>query len=169
MNEKKAKKAMVVQVEDGKSFPESLAGRWAEGPMGGSREFVLKKDGTLESVVIGLGGERIKPGEITKVPLITGEGVFEPGTWYVSYSAKEKQLYVEINIKHFKMQAGANVVEGNLREVFFGKVSEDGTKWETTYTSYPEYYVTTDVIKKKSLKEDQGYFEEEMTFYHYKD
>ena len=89
-----------VIIEGGGEFPEFLVGRWKADKY--DWQFVFEPDGAISSAVISLGRVRMKPGEITTVPMkMGGKGVFEPGKWMVHYAPAARDLTVEISLKNF--------------------------------------------------------------------
>jgi len=135
-------KAMDVIIEGGESFPDFLAGTWKAET--GGWEFVLEPDGTISSAVISLGRVRLKPGQVTTVPMqMGGEGIFKPGPWTVQYSYEQRQLIVDIKIEDFRVQLGEGVVKGRTQDVFVGAITGDGRLWWAERFSYPEYIADT--------------------------
>lgn len=135
-------KAMDVIIEDGESFPEFLVGTWKA--QSGGWEFAFEPDGTLSSAVVSLGRVRIKPGQVTTVPMLMGgEGIFKPGPWTVQYSYEQRQLIVDIKIEDFRVQLGEGVVKGRTQDIFVGAISGDGRLWWAERFSYPEYIADT--------------------------
>jgi hypothetical protein len=123
-------------------FPDFLVGRWkAEN---GAWEFVFEPDGTISSALVSLGRTRLKPGQVTTVPMqLGGKGVFEPGLWTVQYSQEQRELIVEIAIDNFRVELGDSVVRGRTRDFFVGSVSKDGRLWSAERLSFPEYVADT--------------------------
>jgi hypothetical protein len=135
-------KAVDVIIEGGDSFPDFLAGTWKAD--NGGWEFVFEPDGTISSAIVSLGRVRIKPGEVTTVPmLLGGKGVFKPGPWTVQYSYEQRQLIVDIKIESFRVELGESVVKGRTQDVFVGSISGDGRLWWAERFTYPEYIADT--------------------------
>ncbi|HML76498.1 MAG TPA: hypothetical protein PKB02_18545 [Anaerohalosphaeraceae bacterium] len=153
-------KNLYVTIENGSAFPEYLVGTWIqEGDQ--KRAFTFTSDGKLESIVLGLGQVKLKPGQVTTISLKNdGQGVFYPGVWTASYDSKTRQLGIEINIDSFKMQMGQQIVEGKMKELFIGTISEDGTMWNAQYICFPEYYATTETVEKKLIVSSEDMQEE---------
>ncbi len=108
--------AMEVIIEGGESFPDFLVGTWRADE--GGWEFVFEPDGTISSAVISLGRVRLKPGQVTTVPMqLGGKGVFKPGPWTVQYSYEQRQLIVDIKIEDFRAELGEGVVKGKAQAV----------------------------------------------------
>ena len=59
-----------VIIEGGGEFPEFLVGVWKADKNGW--EFVFEPDGSISSAVISFGRVRMKPGEVTTVPMKMG-------------------------------------------------------------------------------------------------
>jgi hypothetical protein len=138
----RSEKAVDVIIEGGESFPDFLAGTWKADK--GGWEFVFEPDGTISSAVVSLGRVRIKPGEVTTVPmLLGGKGVFKPGPWTVQYSYEQRELIVDIKIESFRVELGESVVKGSTQDVFVGSISGDGRLWWAERFSYPEYIADT--------------------------
>ena len=123
-------------------FPASMAGQWKADQ--GGWEIVFEPDGTISSAVISFGKINVVPGQVTTIPMRKGgQGVVEPDLWTVQYSQESRELVVEIRMKNFRMELGDNLVEGNLRDLLIGEVSEDGQSWRADWISYGDYIVTT--------------------------
>jgi hypothetical protein len=134
--------AVEVIIEGGQSFPDFLVGTWKAER--GGWEFVFEPDGTLSSAVVSLGRVRLKPGQVTTVPMqMGGEGVFRPGPWAVQYSYEQRELIVDIKIEQFHIELGESVVKGRTQDIFVGSVSGDGRLWWAERFSYPEYIADT--------------------------
>jgi len=131
-----------VIIDGDEGFPEFLVGRWKADKNGW--EFVFEEDGAISSAVITLGKVRMKPGQVTTVPMKKGgKGIYEPGEWLVQYTAAERELIVKISLKNFHLELGENVIEGNSIDVFAGQVSEDGDYWPVEWTTFPRYTAHT--------------------------
>jgi len=132
-----------VLIDGDESFPAVMAGRWKDKSQGW--EFVFEPDGSISSAVIyPLGKITVIPGQTTVVPMKKGgKGVYEPGKWFVQYSPKTRELAVEVVMKHFREEMGGGVLEGDIRDVFVGEVSEDYKYWRAEWISYPKYVVST--------------------------
>ena len=134
-------------------FPQFLVGRWRADK--GGWEIVFERDGTISSAVVSLGRVRMEPGRVTTVPMrLGGEGIFEPGQWTVQYLKEQRQLVVEIAIKHFRTELGESVLKGQTRDFFIGKVSTDGHLWLVDRYSFPEYFVDTEKYHNYKLPFD---------------
>jgi hypothetical protein len=145
-----------VLIEGNGQFPEFLAGTWKDNEHGW--EFVFEPDGSISSVVLTLGRIRIKPGEITKVPLIKGgQGVFEPDQWIIHYNPASRELTAKIALKNFRMQVADNILEGKCTDILMGPVSKDGKSWIATWTSFPNYTAYTPENPNFKLAADQNY------------
>ncbi|MHC4508261.1 MAG: hypothetical protein ACYTAO_04775 [Planctomycetota bacterium] len=129
-------------IEGGESFPDFLVGTWKADR--GGWEFVFETDGTISSAVVSLGRVRLKPGQVTTVPmLLGGEGLFRPGPWAVQYSYEQRELIVDIKIEQFRIELGESVVKGRTQDIFAGSISGDGRLWWAERFSYPEYVADT--------------------------
>jgi hypothetical protein len=133
---------MQVTVRGGGKFPEYLAGKWVSDKVW---EFNFEPNGVISSAVLNLGAVEVKPGQITKVPMLNGgEGVFEPGKWLVDYDPHTRELTIEVSLKDFELQMGGKVVlEGTSRDIFVGKVSESGDYWNSVWTRDEEFTAHT--------------------------
>ena len=117
-----------VIVEGGEEFPETLAGTWKANEQGW--EIVFEPNGVISSAVHTLGRIRMKPNQVTKMPMKgQGEGVFECGVWTVYYKPDNRELTVEIVVENFRAELGSGLLEGSSLDVFIGPVSEDGNTW----------------------------------------
>ncbi|MHC4425654.1 MAG: hypothetical protein ACYSYV_06110 [Planctomycetota bacterium] len=137
------KRAVEVIIDGDGQFPDFLVGRWkAEADVW---EIAFEPDGTISSAVVSIGRVRLKPGQVTTVPMqLGGKGVFEPGQWTVQYSHEQRQLIVEIAIERFRAELGDSVLKGRTRDFFIGSVSGDGQSWWADRFSYPEYVADTE-------------------------
>ena len=149
-----ANKGVEVIIEDGGQFPEFLVGRWkAYGKSGW--EFVFKPDGTISSIIHSLGRVRLKPGQVTTVPMkMGGKSVYEPGQWFVYYTPATRELTVKIILKSFYAEVGGGIVEGKSKDIFTGKIDEDGKTWLVDQTSFPDYTAHTDKYPNFRMAED---------------
>ena len=127
-----------VIIDGGGEFPEFLVGIWKADKHGW--EIVFEPDGTISSVVISLGRVRIKPGQVTEVPMEPGgRGVFEAGQWTVQYSPDDRELAVEIVVDDFHIDMGSRGLKGHGSDWFVGPVSEDWQMWQVEWFTFPEY------------------------------
>lgn len=142
-----------VIVDGDGEFPAFLVGRWKADES--SWEIVFEPDGTISSAVVSLGRVRMKPGQVTVVPMkLGGKGVFKPGLWTVQYSQEQRELIVEIAIDHFRVELGDNVVHGKTLDFFAGSVSGDGQSWWADRFSFPEYVADTNKYQDYELPFD---------------
>lgn len=137
-----AHRGIEVIIEGDGEFPESLAGVWKSDEDGW--EFVFEPDGRLSSAVISLGRVRMKPGEITTVPMkMGGKGVFEPGEWIVHYFPAGQELMVEITLKNLYVELGEDSLEGKSTDIFAGPIIQEGKVWQVEWTSFIDYVAHT--------------------------
>ncbi|MHC4499923.1 MAG: hypothetical protein ACYS21_12505 [Planctomycetota bacterium] len=145
-----------VIVEGGGKFPQSLVGIWRADKEGW--EFVFEPDGTISSAVISLGRVRMRPGQITTVPMkLGGKGVFEPGEWFVHYAPAHRELTVKIALENVRIGLARPVLDGSSEDVFVGRVSEDGKSWHVDWTSFFNYVAHTDEYPDFVMSEDPNY------------
>ncbi|MHC4165654.1 MAG: hypothetical protein ACYSWQ_01715 [Planctomycetota bacterium] len=145
--------AVEVIIDGGGQFPPELAGVWKADS--GGWEIVLEPDGTISSVVVGFTTVRMKPGQVTTVPMrMGGKGVFEAGPWAVHYSPKRRELTVEIAIASFRVELGENVVRGRRLDLFTGTISPDGQSWWASRFNFPEYVADTRKYRDHKLTVD---------------
>jgi hypothetical protein len=138
----KLKSGVDVIVDGNGQFPAPLAGIWKSND--GIWEIVLESDGKISSSVISLGRVRIRPGQVTTVPMkLGGKGIFEPGQWTVQYLQEQRELIVEIKIDYFRTELGDDVITGRTHDFFVGSVSEDGKLWWADRFTFPEYIADT--------------------------
>jgi len=148
-----AHRGIEVIIEGDGEFPEFLAGVWKADKDGW--EFVFEPDGTISSAVISLGRVRMKPGEVTTVPMkMGGKGVYEPGEWMVYYAPVGRELMVKISLKDFYVELGENVLEGKSTDIFNGPISQDGKLWQANWTSFPDYVAHTAEYPDFPITED---------------
>ena len=159
-------KAVEVVIEGDGQFPQFLVGKWKADK--GGWEINFDPDGKISSAVVSMGRIRVKPGEITQVPMkMDGKSIFEPGQWLVHYNSDSRELTVTIVIKHFYMELGDSTLDGDITDVITGTVDENGNFWRATDTTYsnitghipnqdnfdfssdPTYGFTTELVFKK--------------------
>jgi hypothetical protein len=149
----KVKSGVDVIIDGNGQFPASLAGTWKANK--GGWEIVFEPDGTISSAVISLGKVRVRPGHVTKVPmLLGGKGIFEPGQWSVQYLQDQQELIVEIKIDYFRTELGDSVIHGRTHDFFVGSVSEDGQLWWAERYTFPEYIADTKKYHNYKLQFD---------------
>ncbi len=142
------------------SFPKELVGQWAANA--GGWEISFEENGSISSFVHTIGRVRVKTGQTTIIPLIeNGKGTFKPGKCFVQYTADTRELAVEIVLNSYCMKKGKEVIEGNSRDVFIGKVSGNGWTWAANWMTFPKFVVTTEGYRKYELPmrpgdEEQG-------------
>jgi len=152
------KSGVEVIVEGGGEFPEFLVGTWqAEGESGW--EFSFEPDGTISSVIHATAGRvRLKPGETTVLPTITGgKGIYEPGEWLVHYIPADRELTVKISLSNFYTELGNDILEGQNADVFVGEIDEEGNIWETNWTSFFDYTAHTAKNPNFKMSSDPNY------------
>jgi hypothetical protein len=158
------KDSVPIDIAGGGPFPTYLAGVWRQAGQI-EREFVISKDGHLLNMVLGLGRFRVWPNHETRVPLIEhGEAFFIPGPWVAAYDPKKRELRIEIEISSFRMQAGAQLLEGSILESFIGTISADGKQWEVNYVALPKYDVVTMDGKRTTLMDGSTVDEQKLNF-----
>jgi hypothetical protein len=149
-------KGVEVVIEGGGRFPQSLVGTWRADEE--AWEFIFEPDGTISSVVMSFGRVRLKPGEVTTVPMkLGGKGVFEPGKWFVHYTPARRELIVKIVLKNVRIGLVRPVLEGSSEDVFVGKVSQDSKAWYVDWTSFFKYVARTDQYPNFEMSEDPNY------------
>ncbi len=154
-----------VVVDGGGQFPDYLAGVWRADS--GGWEIVLEPDGRISSAVVSLGRVRMKPGQVTKVPMkMGGRGVFEAGPWAVHYSHQRRQLTVEIAIARFRAELGGSVLKGRRLDLFTGTISPDGQSWWVSWFSFPEYVADTKKYRDHELTVDPNETPPEELLFH---
>jgi len=142
-NSTKLNSGVDVIVDGDEQFPTSLVGTWKSND--GIWEIVFEPGGKISSAVISLGRVRIKPGQVTTVPMkLGGKGIFEPGQWTVQYLQEQRELTVEIKIDSFRTELGDDIVKGQTHDFFIGSVSEDGKLWWADRFTFPEYIADTE-------------------------
>ncbi|MHC4073853.1 MAG: hypothetical protein ACYSWW_11715 [Planctomycetota bacterium] len=146
----KKEAAVEVTIDGNGQFPDFLVGTWKADKSGW--EIVFEPDGTISSAVVSLGRVRMKPGQVTTVPMqLGGKGVFEAGQWTVQYSHERRELAVEIAIADFRVELGDSVVRGRTLDLFVGSVSGDGQSWWANRFSFPEYVADTKKYRDHKL------------------
>lgn len=145
--------AVDVIVDSGGQFPDYLAGTWKADDSGW--EIVFEPNGTISSAVVSLGRVRLKPGQVTTIPMkMGGTGVFEAGPWTVQYSPQRREITVEIVISSFHVELGDSVVKGRTMDLFTGTISPDGQSWWASRYSFPEYVADTKKYRDHKLTVD---------------
>lgn len=145
-----------VIIEGGGEFPEFLVGRWKADKHGW--EFAFEPDGAISSAVISLGRVRIRPGEVTTVPMkMGGKGIYEPGEWMVHYAPAGRELTVRISLKNFYVELGEDVLKGKSTDIFAGPISQDGKVWQVDWTSFPDYVAHTAKYPDFKMAADPNY------------
>lgn len=137
------------------TFPAYMSGVWQNKDFG----WILKieENGRLSKVRHTIGRANLTAGQVSTFPLVNnGQGVIEPGPWYIQYIATANELTVEIALKNFKYDLGGDVIEGSSRDIFMGPLPNQGeTFWYADWISYPEFIATT---------EDKTYIDHELPF-----
>ncbi len=145
--------AVEVVIEGDGQFPEFLVGTWKADS--GGWEIVFEPNGTISSAVVSLGRVRMKPGQVTTVPMkLGGKGEFEAGPWAVQYSPERRELVVEIAIASFRVELGDNVLKGRTLDIFTGSISADGRLWWVNRFNFPEYVADTKKYRDHKLTID---------------
>jgi len=145
--------AVEVVVDGDGQFPDFLVGTWKADS--GGWEIVFEPNGTISSAVVSLGRVRMKPGQVTTVPMkMGGKGVFEAGPWAVQYSPDRRELLVEIAIASFRVELGDDVLKGRTLDIFTGSISADGRSWWANRFSFPEYVADTKKYRDHKLTVD---------------
>jgi len=145
-----------VIIEGGGEFPQFLVGRWKDEKKGW--EIVFEPDGSISWAIHTIARVRVKPGQVTTVPMRRGgKGVFEAGQWAVQYAPENRELTVEIVLEHYRAEMGEQALKGSSRDIFIGQVSEDGQEWRADWFAFPEYVVSTDIYDNYKLPVDYNY------------
>ena len=155
-----------VVIEDGTQFPQFLVGKW-KAEHRTAMEIDFTDNGSISSTVISMGLIEVEPGQTTTAPMRKGgKSIIEPGPWLVKYNPANRELTVEIVLDHVYMELGDTALEGDIKDVFAGPVSEDGNSWKVTWTTYtnltgyipgqdytdfstPDYGYTTELVFNK--------------------
>ncbi len=138
-NSSKTYSGVDVIIEGGGQFPEFLVGGWKSDKY--NWEFVFEPDGTISSAMIDTGLVRVNPNEKFATIQLRDEGKadYQLGRWTVQYSPDERELMVEVVIKHFYIDKISFVLEGKSRDWFLGNVSDDLQTWRADWYTFPEY------------------------------
>ena len=144
-----------VSIEKKSDFPQFLVGTWKANK--DNWEFVFEPDGTISSAVIDLGATRIKPGQITTIPLKAGgKGVFEAGECIVDYDSAERVLTVRLSLENFRMEMGPSALEGSSMNIFVGRIDDDSSNiWYADWTGMPDYTIHTPERPNFKLSTDE--------------
>lgn len=146
---------MVILLIDSSTFPKHLSGKWINEE--NKWEITIEKDGAVSSILHPFGLVTIIPGKTTIIPLIDeGSANIQTGKCVVQYSGQTRELIIEVNIDNMRWDKGKEVIEGNVKDVLWGLVSEDGKLWDARWHSLSKYYVTTDGYNKYELPMDEG-------------
>ncbi len=120
----------------GGEFPKSLAGTWECAEEG--LEIVLEPNGVIASAIMPFGKLQMRSGETIEInrPEVKYKAVFEAGAWSVNYEPATGELTVELSLAHYRAEIADNVLEGETRDIFSGKVSQDAGIWEAEWFSF---------------------------------
>ncbi len=152
--QKPASKVEVIIDGEG-PFPDFLVGTWKADT--GGWEIVFEPDGTISSAVVSIGRVRLKPGQVTTVPMqLGGKGVFKPGPWMVRYSPSQRELLVEITIDEFRTELGDDILKGSTHDILVGSVSADGRLWWAERFSKAQYIADTKKYRNRKLAFEPG-------------
>ncbi len=124
-------------------FPKSLAGTWKTLQSADVPQFtiVISPDGTLSSAVVPRMDPVIRPNQTTKIELV-GEGntaIFTAGDCPIDYDPATGELSVVLDIEHFRIRIEDIVDEGYMKDIFSGKVSNDGKSWTAEWIELFDY------------------------------
>jgi hypothetical protein len=143
-------------VEKEGQFPDFLVGKWKSN--NGVWELVFEPNGTISSVVYGLGGYTIKAGQTTTGETLGGgKAIFQPGPWSARYFPRTRELTVWIAMDNIHFEMGTNLLEGTRTDMFTGKVSEDGKIWQVNWFSYPDLMAHASQVKRLTVTEEQSF------------
>ena len=143
---------MQVTVRGGGQFPAFLVGRWVSDHVW---EFNFEPNGVISSAVFNFGTVEMRPGQITKVPMLNGgQGIFEPGEWLVDYDPNTRELTVAVSLKRVRADVGGGVLEGTSRDILVGKVAESGDYWSVLWTRDLEFTAHTKELPNAKLPGD---------------
>lgn len=118
--------------------PYSAAGVWV-GQRDGWR-ITLTKQPALESAVINPGLVEIVPDKRVEFEMKDGRfGYFVVGDCPVDFDPQTGLLTVEMYVKKLMIPVPDDKIEGWVRHVFTGIISEDGSTWDTTWYEYFDY------------------------------
>lgn len=56
--------------------------------------------------------------------------------WLVHYNPTNRDLTVNIVLKHIYMELGNTTLDGDITDVIVGPVSEDGDSWQAIWTTF---------------------------------
>jgi len=113
------------------SFPPFLAGTWlTSSPETPGWQIVLTPEGTVSSAIIPMMGTIISPNQTTKIEMKDGSfSTFKAGDCPVDYDPITLELSVVIYVERIHIKFMDIVTDGYSKDVFAGKVSEDGKTW----------------------------------------
>jgi len=154
-----------ITIENRGQFPDFMVGTWRAEDKSGW-EFVFEPDGTISSAVIALCKVRLKPDQVTTVPLKKGgKSVYEAGEWIVDYDAGSRDLTVKITVKNFSAIIEEAKVTGKVTDIFVGTITEDGKFWHAIWTSYRKLAASTPKHPQVDLtKRDEESIPKNLTF-----
>ncbi|HOQ05486.1 MAG TPA: hypothetical protein PKY88_09770 [Anaerohalosphaeraceae bacterium] len=135
--------ATQVVLIDADRFPESMKGIWQNEELGWI--FKIDERGYLTRLQHHIGRAKLVAGKTTTIPLINnGQAILEPGPWLVQYDGKTQTVSIEITLKNFLYDVGGDQVKGSSRDVFIGKVPQEGqTTWTAQWITFPKYVAST--------------------------
>ena len=126
-----------VIIDEGGQFPDLLVGKWAQGD---GWELNFEPNGVLSHIRHVFGKVEMKPYYVAHIPVLGNkEALFKPGGWFVNYTPSSRLLTVKITIEDFNFPIGEDSLTGSSVDILTGPVSEDGTIWQVTWTSFPDY------------------------------
>ena len=123
------------------SFPPFLAGTWiTSSPETPGWQIVLTPEGTVSSAITSYMGTEIRPNQTTKVELqYGGFSTFTAGDCPVGYDPVTRELSVVIYIEKFHTKFEDIVEDGYMKNIFSGKVSDDGKSWVPDWIELFDY------------------------------
>jgi len=135
-NVQSPKEPSKVVIAGGGEFPKSLAGTWLCDEQG--LEIILKPNGAIASAIMPFGKLKMRSGETIKVnrPGVKYKAVFQAGVWSVNYEPATGVLTVELSLAHYRTEMIDTVLEGETRDIFTGKVSQDTGIWQAEWFSF---------------------------------
>ncbi len=119
-------------------FPPEVAGIWqaADEPW----VIEISPEGKVIMAVIPMTETEVKPNEMSMLEMADGNvSTVEMGDCPLEYDPLKRELTVTITVKAIHMRFYEQGVDGNSTDIFSGRVSEDGKRWQADWMTFFDY------------------------------